>query len=100
MAGVKTVYEGYLNMNSVDIAGVPIVSAGDIFGAESDDVFTAFKGGVYKRIVVSGGLVRGVLFVGEIRQAGVLVNQIIRAAKLEDAAALVKNISFADLLAI
>ena len=100
MAGCQTVYEGYLAMNSVDIAGVPIISAGDIFGTEADEVFSSCQDGVYKRLVIRNNVVRGALFLGEIRQAGVLVNNIFRYTKMENAQPLSQTFSFADLLAI
>lgn len=100
MAGFKTTYEGYLAMNSVDIAGVPVISAGDIFGTENDEIFSQCQGGMYKRLVIRNNVVRGALFVGEVRQAGVLVNNIFHHASMEDRNALARTFSFADLLAI
>lgn len=100
MAESKTGYEGYLAMNSVDIAGVPIISAGDILGDEKDEVFSNCKGEIYKRLVVRDNVLRGALFIGEVRQAGVLVNNIIRQTKMENTSPLVKPFNFIDLLAI
>lgn len=100
MTGSKTVYEGYLTMNSVEIAGVPVVSAGDIFGNDGDEIFITRDGNRYKRLVVRDNIIRGLLFMGEIRQAGVLVNNIMHHTKIEDHLPLSKAFSFADLLAL
>jgi hypothetical protein len=45
-------------------------------------------------------VVRGALFVGEVRQAGVVVNNIFRRTKMEDVYPLSRTFSLADLLAI
>lgn len=100
MAGFKTGYAGYLAMNSVDIAGIPVVSAGDIFGAENDEIHSTYQSGVYRRIVLRNKVIRGLLFVGEVRHSGVLVNSLFRQINMADIAPFSTTFSFADLLAI
>jgi NADPH-dependent 2,4-dienoyl-CoA reductase/sulfur reductase-like enzyme len=39
-------------LNSVEIAGIPIVSVGDIDGSPTDDVITFHKGSCYRKVVM------------------------------------------------
>ena len=72
MAGLGTVYDGAAAMNAVEIAGVPIVSVGEVNAAPGDDVAAAAGPGWYRKVIVRDGVLRGVICVGDIRQAGVL----------------------------
>jgi len=73
MAGQKKTYNGKIvAMNAVDVAGIPLVSLGDIEGQPGDDILIAHRHDAYRKIVMRDKVVRGVLCVGEIRQAGVL----------------------------
>lgn len=100
MAGGTAEYSGAVAMNSVEVAGVPLVSVGDIEGQAGDEVFVSRKGGSYKKIVLRGKVVRGVLCLGDIRQAGVIGGLVLRQAELEDPHRLLSPLfSFVDLIA-
>lgn len=87
-------------MNSVEIAGVPFISVGDIEGGSQDQILINHQNTNYKKVVMRGKTVRGVLFLGNICQAGVLANLVIRQAESEIDRPLTSTFSFADLLAI
>lgn len=87
-------------MNSVEIAGIPFISVGDIEGGSQDHILINHQDTNYKKVVMRGQTVRGVLFLGNIRQAGVLANLIIRQTESEIDRPLSPAFSFADLLAI
>lgn len=87
-------------MNSVEIAGIPFISVGDIVGGSQDQILVNHQDVNYKKVVMRGQTVRGVLFLGNIRQAGVLANLVIRQAESEIDSPLSPAFSFADLLAI
>jgi len=100
MAGSRLEYSGAVAMNSVEVAGVPIVSVGDIEGQTGDEVFISCKGGNYKKIVLRGKVVRGVLCLGDIRQAGIIGGLVLRQTELDDPDRLVSPLfSFIDLIA-
>jgi len=87
-------------MNSVEIAGVPFISVGDIEGGSQDQILIKHQDTNYKKVVMRGKIVRGVLFLGNICQAGVLANLVIRQTESEIDKPLSSAFSFADLLAI
>lgn len=72
MAGQPSRFDGSVAMNSVDIAGLALVSVGDIEGQDGDDVLVSQRAGAYRKVVLRGNRLRGVLCLGDIRQAGVL----------------------------
>lgn len=80
MAGEAMAYPGYLAMNSVELAGIALASAGDIAGGDGDeiDVERTASGG-YRRLVFSNGRLKGFLLLGDIRQAGILTGAICRS---------------------
>jgi NAD(P)H-nitrite reductase large subunit len=100
MAGDKTLYRGYLAMNSVEIAGIPLVSAGDVTGSDADEIVAVRDESIYKRLVIRDNVLRGVLLIGDIRQAGVLAGAVACSAKLRESAPLGASFSFADLLLV
>lgn len=79
MAGERQAYRGYLAMNSAEIAGIPLVAAGDASGGDSDEIATARYTGGYRRLVRRGNALRGFLLIGDIRQAGVLAGAVARS---------------------
>ncbi len=87
-------------MNSVEIADIPFISVGDIEGGSHDQILINHQDTNYKKVVMRGKTVRGVLFLGNICQAGVLANLLIRQAESEIDRPLSSAFSFADLLAI
>lgn len=102
MAGQKKAYNGRIvAMNAVEIAGMPLVSLGDIEGQPGDDILVAHRHDAYRKVVMRDKTVRGVLCVGEIRQAGVLGALISRQADIEEIERLVSPFfNFADLIAV
>jgi NAD(P)H-nitrite reductase large subunit len=77
MAGRPVVYEGTTNMNSFNYFGLPIISAGIV---EPPDM-SSYKvlqspltnGGAYQRIVLQDNRVVGMVFVGDIQSAGIVI---------------------------
>ncbi|MDR3564199.1 MAG: FAD-dependent oxidoreductase [Negativicutes bacterium] len=99
MSGGKAACAGTIAMNSVEIAGVPIVSVGDIEEGPGD-VRLSLSGYGHKKIVVRNDVVRGVLFVGDISQAGVAAHLVERRTQLPVDKLPTRSLSFAELLAI
>ena len=99
MVGIDSEFRSGLAMNAVEIAGIPLVSIGDFEGQPGDEVLTSGSGSSYRRIVLRGNTVRGVLCLGDIRQAGVIGSQIARQAEVEDASLLASpHFNFASLV--
>jgi len=99
MVGIDSEFKSGLAMNAVEIAGIPLVSIGDFEGQPGDEVLTSGSGSSYRRIVLRGNTVRGVLCLGDIRQAGVIGSQVARQAEVDDASLLVSpHFNFASLV--
>jgi NAD(P)H-nitrite reductase large subunit len=99
MAGYPLEYEGSVAMNAVEIAGIPLVSIGDVEGAPGDEALVTQGAGFYRKLVLHEKTVRGVLCVGDIRHSGVLGAQIIRQTEIADPTVLVfPHFSFAHLI--
>lgn len=100
MAGHRATFTGSIAENSVEVAGMPIVSAGDIIGGNDDEIIVRHSNSSYRKLVINNGRVRGALFVGDIRHAGVVVNllakQTVLTGRINPAAA---GFSFADIMA-
>jgi nitrite reductase (NADH) large subunit len=75
MAGLPSTYAGALRMNSVELLGVRVVSAG---AWEGDQVVVSRRNGgsVYRKLVFSQGRLNGFVLAGDIRCAGVLTSLI------------------------
>ncbi len=81
MAGVAKRCDVELSMNSVDLLGTPIVSIGLIDPqGEEYEVMTASvpEGNVYRKLVLRDGRIVGMLFVGDVEKAGVVLSLIRR----------------------
>jgi len=99
MVGWRRPFTGSINLNSVEIAGIPIVSAGDVNGALTDDVYIWQTDHAYRKVVMHRGKVKGVLLLGDIRQAGVVINLMAKQTELAGRTwPLTANFSYADLL--
>ncbi len=85
-------------MNSVEFAGVPVASVGDITEREGDAVLVSEQNGAYQRLVLHGNVPRGVLCVGDISRIGVLGNCVARQTPLPACDPLAAHFSFGDLL--
>ncbi len=101
MAGYKTLFGGSVAMNSVEIAGIPLVSVGDVIGQPGDDIFIDRRNGTYRKIVMRGKIARGVICLGDIRQAGVIGGLVLRQMEIENVEKLVSPFfRYADLIAV
>ena len=92
MAGGDLLYEGGLAMNSVEICGLPTISAGITTPAEDDKNFETFvvkdeEAGNYKKIILRNDRLVGAVFVGDIDRAGIIIGLIrskMKVAALKD----------------
>lgn len=101
MAGRKTAYTPVPAMNAVEVAGLPLIAVGDVEGGPGDDILVAARGDNYKKLVIRDKIVRGVLCLGDIRQAGVLGGLVFRQAEVRSAERLLApEFGFVDLLAM
>jgi nitrite reductase (NADH) large subunit len=101
MAGRRATYDGLVAMNAVEIGGTPLVSIGDIEGRTGDEVLADRRNGTYRKVVIRAGKIRGVLFVGEIRHAGVIGRLISRRVEPAEVERLISpHFSYADLIAV
>jgi NAD(P)H-nitrite reductase large subunit len=74
MAGVRTEYAGGAAMNSLNYFGLDITTAG-VLTPPTDkgwEVISQRNDGVYKKIILSGDLVSGMVFVGDIEKSGMI----------------------------
>ena len=73
MAGISSVFGGTVRMNSVELLGIRVVSAG---AWEGDQVMVSRRenGSVYRKLVFSQGRLNGYVLAGDIRCAGVLTS--------------------------
>lgn len=76
MAGLARRFPGLPGMNSVVLAGLPLITAGSVPDEESGgEVFTQFspEERIYKKLVLRGGRVVGLSMVGEVASAGLVI---------------------------
>ena len=92
MAGGDLLYEGGLAMNSVEICGLPTISAGITTvedGAEGFETLVVKdeEAGKYKKLVLRDNRLVGAVFVGDIDRAGIIIGLIrtrMKVAALKD----------------
>ncbi len=79
MAGWKREYQGSFAMNSVELCGIPTISAGESCpekeGYQVLEYFAPEKS-LYKKIVIKNKRIIGVIFVGDIERAGIYTSLI------------------------
>jgi len=77
MAGVDREFAGGLAVNSIELFGAPVVTAG-LSNVEAEDleVLTSVDGDNYRKVVLRGNTVVGAVFVGEIDRAGLITGLI------------------------
>ena len=81
MAGVPAVFTGALRMNSVEILGTRVVTAGKLEGEQ--EIRSSRKGEtVYRKLVFAGNRLQGFVLAGDIRGAGILTSFIRTQAEL------------------
>ena len=73
LAGVPAAFSGALRMNSVEILGVRVISAGVWEGGEQL-TSTRAEGPLYRKLICSEGRLNGFLLLGDVRCAGVLTS--------------------------
>lgn len=81
IAGIHATYKGSYGMNSIQLFGFPIVSLGQVFkedGVEEVIVSHAISG-IYKKLMISDGKLIGLLFVGDVQDAGPLFHKLGRS---------------------
>lgn len=78
MTGARMEFGGSVAMNSVEIAGVPLVSVGDIEGEANDQVIMTRRGSNYRKVIIRENKIRGVLVLGDIRYVGVIGAKVIK----------------------
>ena len=99
MTGTQAEFKGGVAMNAIEIAGIPLVSIGDLEGETGDEVLTSGVGTSYRKLVLRGNKVRGVLCLGDIRQAGVIGSQVLHQTEVTDASSLISpHFNFAGLV--
>jgi NAD(P)H-nitrite reductase large subunit len=75
MAGKKAEYQGGTAMNSLKYFGVNIVSAGMVSPPDDSYQDLIKRGdGIYKKVIIKGGKIQGLILVGEIEKAGIIYN--------------------------
>jgi NAD(P)H-nitrite reductase large subunit len=73
MAGRPIEYPGGMAMNSMKYFGLNVVSAGIVVPPdESYEVITSNKNGAYRKVVLKNGVAVGLIFAGDIEQAGII----------------------------
>ncbi|OGO45255.1 MAG: hypothetical protein A2Z05_07735 [Chloroflexi bacterium RBG_16_60_22] len=75
MAGARARYPGGTAMNAMKYFGVNIVSAG--LTVPPDDTYETIinnTDGIYKKVLVKGGKVAGLVFAGDIEKSGIVYN--------------------------
>ena len=75
MAGVPTKYQGSTALNSMKYFGTNIVSAGIVIPPDdSYETISIKKDGIYRKVVIKGGQISGIVFAGDIDKAGIIYN--------------------------
>lgn len=87
MAGLKKEYKGSLPMNSIELCGIPAISAGETNpldeGAEILERGDA-KNMIYKKIILRDNIITGFIFVNEIDRAGIYTGLIKERINVRD----------------
>ncbi len=84
MAGIREKYSGVSSMNSIELFGLSLIALGQTAvgqGAAKDNIYREQilsypSSGSYQKLVFSGENLAGVLFVGDIRQAGIFYHKL------------------------
>lgn len=83
MAGAREKYSGIASMNSIELFGVSLAALGQTVirpeeqeGVYREQILSYPSSGSYHKLVFSGQNLVGLLFVGDIRQAGVLYHKL------------------------
>ena len=75
MAGVSTEYQGSTAMNSLKYFGLDIVAAGMVNPYDdSFEVLSRKYGNIYRKVILRGGIVVGMVFARDIEKSGIVFN--------------------------
>jgi nitrite reductase (NADH) large subunit len=71
LAGATAAYGGSVLATNLKVSGVSVFSAGDFMAGEGSEVqlFTDPRRGIYKKLVMAGGVLTGAVLVGETQDA-------------------------------
>jgi len=88
MAGRRTTYPGGTVMSAMSYFGIPVVAVG-MANQEEDggyEVIVAHdaSGTFYKKVVLKEGVIKGILFVGDIERSGILFCLMRKAVNVEE----------------
>jgi NAD(P)H-nitrite reductase large subunit len=84
MAGEAAPYPGCNSMNSVEFFGLPVLSAGIVNPPDSNyQVITKVEDGDYRKVVLKGDIIVGMLMAGAIERAGILTSLIQEKANVK-----------------
>ncbi|MBI4287125.1 MAG: NAD(P)/FAD-dependent oxidoreductase [Chloroflexi bacterium] len=74
MAGKTTEYRGGTNANSLKYFGLPVVTAGMVNPPSKDglEIISKAEGDVYKKVILKGGRIQGIVFMGDIQRSGIV----------------------------
>lgn len=99
MLGAHAEFKGGVAKNAIEIAGIPLVSVGDFAGEPGDEVLVSSTQTSYRKLVLRDGRLRGVLCLGDIRQAGVIASQVFSQVEVKDASSMISpHFNFACLV--
>lgn len=78
MAGGNVIYDGLFPMNSIDIAGVPVISFGITNPLKVDryEIIKRIDDNCYKKIVLERNRIVGCIFIGRIERSGIFLGLI------------------------
>ncbi len=85
MLGKTKFFEPEINMNSVSIADIAIVSYGDVVGVEGDTIEYKQNDKMYKKLIIRDNKLKAALCIGNIENAGVfgkIIQQQVDISKL------------------
>ncbi len=75
MAGQITEYAGGTAMNALKYFGLNIVSAGLVDPLDSSyETIINHHNGIYRKVIIKNGMVRGLAFAGDIEKSGIIYN--------------------------
>ena len=74
MAGKEETYPGGTAMNSLNYFGIDIISAGLASAPDNRhyEELVYSRDGIYKKLILKDGLIKGMIFVGDIEKAGII----------------------------
>lgn len=78
MAGSREAYLGSHAMNSIQLFGLPIISLGRIEGGlgVEEVILSQPSSGVYQKLLLEDGRLTGLIFAGEVQEAGILYHKL------------------------